>query len=263
MKGFWWFLVGLSFFLLTLLFVIVLMSRTEVCEAAMANVSFASSIVSIVLAVISIFISMNASTETDRNLGSMRDIDRKLSESIADLRAIKSDTEHTRRQVEKLFEKGNRVDEVLEAESGLKRGRSFMMTSKDGVMESVSYEDIEREVFEKISSTFGFRIKRNYKLRGIPNMLFDGYSRYEGEDYVFELKLVKSKDQAIYGFKRYLAFLSEGVKRLGITLSVVIVAVCTDNNKDEVLEKLTSGLFFPDLNLSVLSYNLSEFKKDK
>lgn len=80
---------------------------------------------------------------------------------------------------------------------------------------------------------------------------------------MFEVKLVKSKDQAIYGFKRYLAFLSEGVKRLGITLSVVIVAVCTDNNKDEVLETLTSGLFFPDLNLSVLSYNLSEFKKDQ
>lgn len=80
MKCLKWFLVLLAFFLLILEFIIILMSRDAIYDARMDNVSFASAVGSIVLAVVSIFISMYASSSTQGNLNSMKDMELKLNE---------------------------------------------------------------------------------------------------------------------------------------------------------------------------------------
>lgn len=261
MKSFWWFVVALAFCLLTLVFVIVLMSREAISPNAMDNVSFASSIVSIVLAVISIFFSMNASVQTDRNLESMMQLDSKMNESINRLDGIRVVTEDTKKRINDYFEKANKVDVVQKEEKEKQLSASFFTyglktTDKDD--KHLSSQDIIRLALEKVSKKFDCEIKYDYKLRGIPNLIFDGFSDIHGQPYIFEVKLLNDTKQAVDNFSRYLAVVSTALRRAGVFANVVAIAVSRNNDKDRMLEALNQKLFFPNLNLSVLAFDVDE-----
>lgn len=99
----WWHIAYLCvIFLIIIIALIVCMSRESVSDAAMDNVSFASSIVSIVLAVVSIVVSLYATFSTSANLGSMQDVARGIRRSLNRLRSIKNVAEDNNRRLEEI-----------------------------------------------------------------------------------------------------------------------------------------------------------------
>lgn len=99
----WCHLIYIVVIFLTILFcVIICLSRTSVSDAAMDNVSFASSIVSIVLAVVSIIVSLYATFHTSANLGSMQDVARGIRRSLKHLRNLKGIATDTNQTLKKL-----------------------------------------------------------------------------------------------------------------------------------------------------------------
>lgn len=271
MKCLKWFLVALAFFLLTLVFVIVLMSKGAISDAAMDNVSFASAVVSIVLAVLSIIISMYASFSTQGNLGSMKEIEHRLDESIGRLKDLKKDIDDFRAQI---------VPNIFGQQAQIKaNGKCFMMlgVKNDKVKDSTetnpseNAEDKSKEInvqrymmlseraLDKIQSLYNCPISRNFRLRDIPSVTFDGYTMISDEPYVFEVKVTKSPNQALVSFRRYLEGLRNAFENLRLRVSVVVVAVCkNEKEKNETLDLLTRRLVFPNLNLSILCFTQSE-----
>lgn len=264
MKCFWWFLISLAFFLLTLIFAIVMMSKGTIDSGVMDNVSFASSIVSIVLAVISIFVSLSASLQTEKNLASMQGINRKLNESIARLDALKADNQDTKSKLNKLDEliHANPLDIAQKKDTDQKLGTLFMMTGSDNKERSLNPSEIEHLALKKVSEQFGIEIKENYKLKGVPNLIFDGYAEIDNQPYIFEVKLVTSISQALSSFKRFIGVLLRAFERTGVYLNVVLVAVCRNNDKQKILDELTEKLYYPQLNISVLTFDIDDLKPE-
>lgn len=99
----WWHIAYLCvIFLIIIIALIVCMSRESVSDAAMDNVSFASSIVSIVLAVVSIVVSLYATFSTSANLGSMQDVAQGIRRSLNRLRSIKNVADDNNRRLEEI-----------------------------------------------------------------------------------------------------------------------------------------------------------------
>lgn len=76
-------------FTIILGFMIVCFCKGRISENAFQNVSFAATVSSILLALISIVLSMNAANTTSNNLGSMSELERKLNESLDRLDEIR------------------------------------------------------------------------------------------------------------------------------------------------------------------------------
>ncbi len=125
----WWHIAYLCvIFLIIIIALIVCMSRESVSDAAMDNVSFASSIVSIVLAVVSIVVSLYATFSTSANLGSMQDVARGIRRSLHRLRSLKIVADDTNRRVKEIIEKATpeeirrkRLEEQVEEEIDAKK----------------------------------------------------------------------------------------------------------------------------------------------
>lgn len=99
----WWHLAYVvTLLLVVLICVIVCLSKESVSDAAMDNVSFASSIVSIVLAVVSIVVSLYATFSTSANLGSMQDVARGIRRSLNRLKLIKTVADDNNRRLEEI-----------------------------------------------------------------------------------------------------------------------------------------------------------------
>lgn len=272
MKSLKWFLVALAFFLLTLVFVIVLMSKGAIPDAAMDNVSFASAVVSIALAVISIIISMIASAGTQSNLNSMREVERKLNESIDRLKNIKQDITNFRNEIvpnpfgnpgntargARFTMLGYASDNINDKPGSEKTAKPSEASTGIRVSE---YARLSEEALDRVESIFGCVIRRDYRLKNIPDITFDGYTTIAGEPYVFEVKVAKSPGNILRNFRAYLEKMTEAFDSLRLNVSVVIVAVCdNENDKNATLDLLTRRLFFPRLNLSVLCFSKSELE---
>lgn len=262
------FLVALAFFLLTLVFVIVLMSKNTISDAAMDNVSFASAVVSIVLAVLSIIISMYASFSTQGNLSSMKEIEQRLDESIDRLKDLKQDIKNFHDQiVPNTF--GQQQQILAEGKCFMMHGHETDNKAKNEKSADDSFESdgmnlnksimLSNKALDRVEQIYGCIISRNYRLKNVSAITFDGYTTISGEPYVFEVKVTKSPGQALVSFRRYLEGLRNAFENLRLRVSVVVVAVCKNKNeKNETLDLLTRRLVFPNLNLSILCFTQSE-----
>lgn len=266
-------LVTLAFFLLSLIFVIVLMSKEAIADAAMANVSFASAVVSIVLAVLSIIISMIASARTQGNLDSMREVERKLNESIDRLKDIRQDIRDFRAAIvpnrfgqQQEFKASGQCFMMYGTEKGNigepeRKEKSETATDLPGSEKLRKYMMLSERALDKIETIFRCSIARNFRLRAVPSITFDGFATISGEPYVFEVKVVQSPNNALSAFRKYLENLNFALENLNLSVSVVIVAVCPDEKvKNATLDLLTHSLIFPGLNVSALCFTQAELE---
>lgn len=268
MKCLKWLLVALAFFLLTLVFVIVLMSKNSISDAAMDNVSFASAVVSIVLAVLSIIISMYASFSTQGNLSSMKEIERRLDESIDRLKDLKKDIKNFHDQiVPNTF--GQQAQIMADGKCFLMHGHETNDKAKKEKSANDSFESdgmnlnkaimLSNKALDKVEQIYGCIISRNYRLKNVSAITFDGYTMIYGQPYVFEVKVLKSPNQFLVSSRRYLESLKNAFENLQLQVSVVLIAVCSnEKEKNEILDLLTRRLVFPGLNLSILCFTQSE-----
>ena len=262
-----WFWVALAFFLLSLIFVIVLMSKEAIADAAMANVSFASAVVSIVLAVLSIIISMIASARTQGNLDSMREVERKRLKDIRqDIRDFRAAIVPNRFGQQQEFKASGQCFMMYGTEKGNigepeRKEKSETATDLPGSEKLRKYMMLSERALDKIETIFRCSIARNFRLRAVPSITFDGFATISGEPYVFEVKVVQSPNNALSAFRKYLENLNFALENLNLSVSVVIVAVCPDEKvKNATLDLLTHSRIFPGLNVSALCFTQAELE---
>lgn len=122
---------------------IVCFCKGRISENAFQNVSFAATVSSILLALISIVLSMNAANTTSNNLGSMSELERKLNESLDRLDEIRERIARTENKIDKLpLERILEPSQIAADASKLNnKSCSFMMLGHNTSEIYIQYED--------------------------------------------------------------------------------------------------------------------------
>lgn len=239
--------------LIILLAVIILLSKESICEAAFANVSFAATLLSIVLAVISIVISVVASFKTYNNLGGMNEVEARLNMAVRRLEEIDSHilaTDRTVRSIMSLLQPTPQSQIESDAEQTLKEINESVGADKGketAVPKSVyTVADIrlcEQKAIVKIADEFGLtNLMHDYSVRGISHMSFDAIARKDGIDWLIEIKFFHpgSWRQLLYRMKDAALKITT---RTGIPARPIVGFILTDTSDKAALEAQLRPIF--------------------
>lgn len=260
--------------------VVALMSNEAVSRAAFDNVSFASTIVSIVLAVISMFVSMNASTKTGQNIGNMLEIEGEIRKSTNRLQILEESLKKTQNDVNNLRdnhlaatdnEVKEHTDSNVKAWNQAQKGNSTNQVSdkKNPVVAAMPrftpdiVEKVTRKVLAKVDSDFHLtNLTQNAKIKGLNGSLFDAVATYRGREVIIDIKLYHHTniEHLILESKRNIKRVQEATMTPTRCILVLLIADNEDINK---VEKAVSHLIdSTGARIIPAIYPLREFLQD-
>lgn len=103
-------------FVIIIIFLIIILTKGVICDAAYTNVSFAATISSIVLAVVSITVSISSAQGISANLGEMAKIEQRLAENIEHTKFIEHKVDASNKLIAQLTKNGEKEDGAYDTE---------------------------------------------------------------------------------------------------------------------------------------------------
>lgn len=246
-------------FFVFVVFLIICFCKGRISEDAFQNVSFAATVSSIILAVISIIISLIASNTTSSNLGSMSEVERKLNDSLLRLQAISEVLGRTERKIDTLTIKDNLESSPRKEDAATlsKKGYSFLMVGEKHDDDNIN---IEKKAIKKLSTDLDLKdVRPSVNFKTNRNLIFDAKARKDGLEYLIEVKVYKSIDTARHIIKVFYKRCEETLRMYETSsLSIYLILVFPYDNKNEFvwdpLDIHQSG----NLNFNIVLFNQSE-----
>lgn len=251
-------------FAVVLGFMIVCFCKGQISDVAFQNVSFAATVSSIILAVISIVLSMNAANTTSNNLGSLSEVERKLSDSLFRLDNISKALERTEGKIDKLSIPEN-LQPSAKVEDSNKLSNASYSFFMHGTETNKSIAELETLAIDKITKDLELKdVERDVALKTDKRVVFDASANRAGITYLFEVKLCNSKGQALDQLRMLLNKFSEAFKDYKTEdLIVYIIFVCKENNKAEILNGFGSIPKPDNFQFAIVLYNKTELESEK
>ena len=247
------------------------MSKESVCDAAMDNVSFASAIVSIVLAVISIFISLYASSNTGQNLGSMRDIESRLREAIDHITLLEKGIADTRGEINSLRKhllprtQSEIEEQRVKEASQWNKEKIETSPGKKSVFTPADIKTYEQRAILKTVEKFHLKdLIVDSVLRSNPRFNFDAVAKEaDGTEVILEVKLFRP-----YNMKRQLSYFNNIVeaakaKTNGDVYGMMIYLIADSSDREKLAEQVKSLIDREGYGIYPVMYYLSELDKYK
>ncbi len=253
-------------FFVFVVFLIICFCKGRISEDAFQNVSFAATVSSIILAVISIIISLIASNTTSSNLGSMSEVERKLNDSLLRLQAISEVLGRTERKIDTLTIKDNLESSPRNLESSPRKEDAATLSKKGysllkvGEKHDEDYVKIEEKAIKKLSTDLDLKdVRTSVNFKTNRNLIFDAKARKDGLEYLIEVKVYKSIDTARHIIKVFYKRCEETLRMYETSsLSIYLILVFPYDNKNEFvwdpLDIHQSG----NLNFNIVLFNQSE-----
>lgn len=239
--------------------VIILMSRDSISHAAMDNVSFAATLLSIVLAVISIVISVVASFKTYNNLGGMQEVEKRINEAVTRLNDIECHITHTDRKMEDIISL-LRPTPQAEIDREAERTIQEMQIEEPTKKQLFTVEDIrdnERKAVSLVAKELNLtNLMIDCSLKGLPHYNFDGVGKKGNVNWLIEVKLFRP------GMTHNLISRLKDIKKrvtsfTGEPTEVIAVLLLTDTSNKKVIEETFTSRFIEN-GINVSFYYLSQ-----
>ena len=249
-------------FIIVLGFMIVCFCKGRISDDAFQNITFAATVSSILLALISIVLSMNAANTTTGNLGSMSEIEGKLNTSLDRLDIISKVIARTERKIDNLPSVAANIQTsplASDASKLSKKSHVFMMAGA----KPTDYYQYEYAAINEFCTELGLRdVRREVFLKGNPGIVFDATASGYGLTYLIEVKVCSSVAQAREQYRHFMAKMENALKVYDTSdLLVYLLFVCRNNNNDEIRNavKEIADSSYPVI--SIVFYNLSDLKE--
>lgn len=250
-------------FTIVLGFMIVCFCKGRISENAYQNVSFAATVSSILLALISIVLSMNAANTTSINLGSMSELERKLNESLDRLDEIRKRIDRSEKKIDKLPLEGNLEPSQIAADAIKlnKKSYLFMMMGH----KSDAYKQYEDAAIKELCRELGLRnVQRDVSLKDNSRIVFDAIAKGYGLTYLIEVKICDSIAEAKQQYRHFISRMQEILEMYYMNdLLIYLLFVCRGNNKDEICSAIQEVQAVDDSQIGIVFYNESDLKTKK
>lgn len=246
-------------FVIVLGFMIVCFCKGRISEDAFQNVSFAATVSSILLALISIVLSMNAANTTSGNLGSMSEIESKLNTSLNRLDEISKIIARTEHKIDNLpsLTANIQTSPLASDASRLRKKSHLFMMLGSKTNEYSQYEDAA--INELCTELDLHDVSRDVVLKGNSGLVFDAAASGNGLKYLIEVKICSTAARAQEQYRRFMAEMGKVFERYDTRDSLVyIIFVCKNNNKDEIHNGIKEIAHNSNPMISIVFYNLSE-----
>lgn len=249
-------------FVIVLGFLIVCFCKGRISDYAFQNVSFAATVASILLALISIVLSMNAANTTSNNLVSMSEVERQLNDSLNRLDKLGKVLKRTENKIDKLSLKDNLIPSQMASDSSklTEKGNVFMIA---GSSKNNDYLKFEKVAIEKLSNELGlYDVKRDVALKGDSNLIFDATAKNYDYTYLIEVKICTSPSQAQAQYLRFKSRISEVFKIYNPdSILVYLLFVCKEDNNNEIRSAVKELNNDSNSMFATVFYNASELIK--
>lgn len=240
---------------------IVCFCKGCISDNAFQNVSFAATVSSILLALISIVLSMNAANTTSSNLGSMSQLERKLNESLDQLNEIKDGISRTEKKIDKMPLVGNLEPSQITADAIKLNEKSNLVMMTGHKFETCRrYEDAAINV---LCTELGLRnVQRDVALKDSPRIEFDAIAKGNGLTYLIEVKICGSKTQAKAQYQYFISQIKKILEKYEMNdLLIYLLFVCKHDNNDEIRSAIQELRTVDDSQIGIVFYNESDLNE--
>lgn len=249
-------------FAITTIFLIICFCKGKISDEAFQNVSFAATVSSIILAVISIVISLNAADSTANNLGSITEVERKLTESLYKLQSISETLRRTEKKIDKLPVNGNLVSSVKAQDSRKLTDESVNFITP-GEKKDNTYAEIEKRAINTFSTKLGLEdVEYDVSFKTNKKIVFDAKAKKNGISYIIEVKICNNSRSAISIYNNFLEECKKALEEYDENnLDIYLIYVSTENKKEEIEKEFIgkSLSLYPEIN--IIFFNVSDLNK--